>query len=78
MPEVFREPGYRFYFYSDDHIPIHIHVSYGEGEAKFNLLGKSARLVRNNGLKIRELRKAKLIIESNIDTIIKSWINYFS
>jgi hypothetical protein len=78
MPEVFRELGYRFYFYSDDHIPIHIHVSYGEGEAKFNLLGKSARLVRNNGLKIRELRKAKLIIESNIDTIIKSWINYFS
>lgn len=34
MPEVFRELGYRFYFYSDDHLPIHIHVSYGDGEAK--------------------------------------------
>ncbi len=36
MPEVFRELGFRFYFYSDDHLQIHIHVSYGDGEAKFN------------------------------------------
>jgi hypothetical protein len=78
MPEVFRELGFRFYFYSDDHLPIHIHVSYGDGEAKFNLLGNKATLVINNGLKSGELRTAKRLIEVNLDRIITCWVQYFS
>ncbi len=78
MPEVFRSLGYRFYFYSDDHMPIHIHVAFGDGEAKFNISNNFATLVVNNGLKANEIRKAKRLIEKNIDKIIISWIQYFS
>ncbi|MDO9634213.1 MAG: DUF4160 domain-containing protein [Paludibacter sp.] len=78
MPEVFRELGYRFYFYSDDHLPIHIHVSYGDGEAKFNVSGDGATLVVSNGMKANELKTAKRLIEANIDEIIICWIQYFS
>ncbi len=78
MPEVFRELGYRFYFYSDDHLPIHIHVTYGDGEAKFNVSGNRAILIANNGLKANELKTAKRMIEANIDRITTCWIQYFS
>jgi len=29
MPTVFTQDGYRFFFYSNDHTPIHVHVQYG-------------------------------------------------
>ncbi|GAB1414780.1 hypothetical protein MASR2M117_01860 [Paludibacter sp.] len=78
MPEVFRELGYRFYFYSDDHLPIHIHVSYGNGEAKFDVSGNNVKLMINNGLKVNELKIAKRLIETNVDRIVICWIKYFS
>jgi hypothetical protein len=37
MPEIFRVFGFRFLFYSNDHLPIHIHVRNGDGEAKFSV-----------------------------------------
>lgn len=37
MPTVFEKDGYRFFFYSNEHEPIHVHVRYGEGEAVFSV-----------------------------------------
>ena len=37
MPTIFRENGYRFFFYSnegDPREPAHVHVQKGSGEAK--------------------------------------------
>ena len=42
MPTVFEKDGYRFFFYSNDHRPIHVHVRYGHGEAIFNVEGEIA------------------------------------
>lgn len=39
MPTIFTENGYRFFFYSNDHDPIHVHVRKGDGEAMFNVEG---------------------------------------
>jgi hypothetical protein len=38
MPVIFREDGFRFFFYSNEGSPlepIHVHVRKGEGDAKF-------------------------------------------
>jgi len=35
MPTVFTKDGFRFFFYSNDHTPIHVHVKRGNGEAVF-------------------------------------------
>ena len=38
MPTVLRDAGYRFFFYSDEGDPLeppHVHVTAGEGVAKF-------------------------------------------
>jgi len=34
-PTVFREKGYRFFFFSREETRMHIHVISGDGEAKF-------------------------------------------
>lgn len=34
-PTVFRERGYRFFFFSREESRMHVHVEAGSGEAKF-------------------------------------------
>ena len=34
-PTVFKEAGYRFFFFSREELRIHVHVIPGDGEAKF-------------------------------------------
>ena len=38
MPELFRLFGLRFFFWSREHEPIHVHVQNADGEAKFDIL----------------------------------------
>jgi hypothetical protein len=33
MPTILEKDGYPFFFYSNEHCPIHVHVRYGGGEA---------------------------------------------
>jgi hypothetical protein len=35
MPKVFEKDGYKFFFYSNEHLPIYVHVRRGGGEAVF-------------------------------------------
>jgi len=37
MPKIFEKNGYRFFFYSNEHRPIHVHVRDGAGEAVFDV-----------------------------------------
>jgi hypothetical protein len=37
VPKVFEKDGFRFFFYTNEHPPIHVHVRYGGGEAVFNV-----------------------------------------
>ncbi len=47
----------RFFFYLDEHEPIHVHVSYNGKKAKIDLLPE-VKVVYNHGLKEQELKKA--------------------
>lgn len=75
MPIVFEKDGYRFFFYSNDHEPIHIHVRYGGGEAVFNLEGEVA-LRESAGLKVRELARAQELAEENKTVIVQYWYEH--
>jgi hypothetical protein len=37
MPTLFIFFGLRFYFYSEEHLPVHVHVQNVDGKAKFNV-----------------------------------------
>lgn len=75
MPTLFIIFGYRFFFWSNDHEPIHIHVSKADSEAKFQVL--EVELIENHGFKKNELKMIESLIEENKDIIIERWNNYF-
>jgi hypothetical protein len=75
MPTILLLFGLRFYFYSEEHLPIHIHVSNGTGKAK--ILVEPVQVIENKGLKPQELRKACDAVLQYRDEIIKAWREYF-
>ena len=75
MPTILEKDGYRFFFYSNDHHPIHVHVRYGGGEAVFNVESE-VELRESQGLKLRELSKAERLAEENKKLIIEKWHEY--
>ena len=77
MPTIFRKDGYQFFFYSNEHRPIHVHVRYGGGEAVF-VVENEVELRESQGLKLRELSKAQTLAEANREAIIQKWHEYFN
>lgn len=72
MPTLYYIYGLRFFFYSEEHLPIHIHVENGDGRAKVNVYPE-IRLVENNSIKPQDIRKALQIISVHQEDIIDKW-----
>lgn len=77
MPTVYREKGYRFFFYSNEHLPIHIHIEKENKTAKYDLI-PIVELVKSNGFNSSELREIRAIIENNTELLILKWNEYFN
>jgi hypothetical protein len=75
MPELFRFFGIRFFFFSNEHLPIHIHIKNADGDAKYEI--NPIRLIENNGMKNKDLKLAESIIEENQDIIEQKRKEYF-
>jgi hypothetical protein len=76
MPTVFTKDGFRFFFYSNDHAPIHVHVRRGEGEAVFEVEGEIV-LRESVGLKTRELARAEELAAEHQQLIVEKWHEHF-
>lgn len=76
MPTVFTKDGFRFFFYSNDHRPIHVHVQKAGGEAVFNV-ESGVELRESSGMKVSELRRAEELASENRDAILKHWHVHF-
>lgn len=75
MPTLFELFGIRFYFYSDEHLPIHVHIVNGDGRAKV-VLEPGIEVVSNIGIKPKDIKKALVVIETYRDEIINAWREY--
>jgi hypothetical protein len=79
MPVVFRERGFRFFFYSNEgspREPLHIHVEKDNVEAKF-WLRPAVQVAYNDGYDARTLRVLQSLVEANRDRIVRVWNEYF-
>jgi len=76
MPTVFEQEGFRFFFYSNDHTPIHVHVRYAGGEAVF-IVEESVELRESSGLKVRDLKRAQELAEEHRAVIVSKWHEFF-
>ena len=72
MPVVFEQDGFRFFFYSNDHRPVHVHVRHGDGEAVFDV--EAGVLLRESqGMKVSTLTKAQRLARENRSLILEKW-----
>lgn len=68
--------GIRFFFYPNDHEPIHVHVEFQGAYAKIQV-SPEVVLIENNGLKAQTIRKALDSVEFYKNDIIAEWHKVF-
>jgi hypothetical protein len=86
MPQVYRYFGLIFYFWSNDHLPAHIHVTdtTRERECVFDLIMENSILIEirmrtdiKPSLKSEEITNAKAFISVYYPQIIKKWFEFY-
>lgn len=75
MPTILFLFGLRFFFYSEEHLPVHVHVENGDGRAKIDV--ETAEVIENKGLKPKDLKRAVDAVRLYREDIINSWNEYF-
>ena len=75
-PTIFREGGYRFFFFSREEPRLHVHVQHESGEAKI-WLEPRVRVARNWGLTEKRLAAAVKLVQEHEDEIRKAWEAHF-
>ena len=75
MPKIFEKEGYSFFFYSNDHAPIHVHVRRGGSEAVF-VVEPEVELRESVGFNVRELSRAEDLIDDHLELIKQKWAEH--
>jgi len=76
VPTILREGPYRIFWYSHElGEPPHVHVDRDDCSAKFWL--SPVALARNIGFSARELRRIRVIIQTNQSSLEEAWHGYF-
>jgi hypothetical protein len=75
-PTIFREKGFRFFFFSREETRMHVHVYCERGEAKF-WLEPHIELAQNYEIPARDLRVVEGLIEAHANEIRKAWKKHF-
>ena len=76
-PTIFREDGFRFYFFSREESRMHLHVQCADGEAKF-WLEPAVELAANYRLSDQQIRSIRILIEAHVDEFRSAWTKHFS
>jgi len=79
MPKLFECNGYKFFFFSNEGIPIepcHIHVRKGGNLCKF-FVTPDVILASTWGMSSKELHILEKKVKENKDLIMRKWDEYF-
>lgn len=74
-----------FYFYSNEHEPIHVHVIHNACESIFDMIISDGTLVEIrqrarkgvDPLSAKDVKTAEQFIQTYANNIIRKWINFF-
>ena len=85
MPKIFEYFGFIFYFFSNEHEPIHVHVKHSGTECIFDLIlenGVLKDIIRREkqGARPLDSKDEKVAIEfinRYWPRIVKKWIDFF-
>ena len=85
MPKIYEYLGLIFFFYSNEHLPIHVHVTLAEFESKFELEYENGKLKNILVSKVKgrirleekdELVAIKFIKKYHLG-IVEKWVDFF-
>ena len=76
MPTLLTIFGLRFFFYLDEHEPIHVHVASNGKLAKIEL-EPQIRIVYNHGLNEQEMKKVVDTCKTYKEDFVKEWHKRF-
>lgn len=75
-PTIFREKGYRFFFFSREESRKHVHIICADGEVKY-WLEPEIKLAKNYRANSNQLKDIEKIIEAHYDEFTHAWESYF-
>lgn len=75
-PTVFREKGYRFFFFSREEERPHIHIVSADGESKF-WMEPEIEIAKNYYHSAKQIKEIEQLIKENRHAIIHAWNQYF-
>jgi hypothetical protein len=76
VPTVLRSGPYRFFFWSREHDPPHIHVESSNGKAVFELL--PVLLQRRKSYTPRELEQIERLVVDHRREFLRRWHEHFN
>ena len=68
-PTIFKENGFRFFFFSREEPRIHVHVSHADGEAKFWLTPEVIIAV-NYGLSDQQINAVRKLVILHYESLL--------
>jgi hypothetical protein len=84
MPKIFEYLAYIIRFYTNDHLPIHVHVQIDERESKaeFLFLEDDVKIIfkkvkSKTPLTLAEAKEISVFLKSNAKEIIEKWNKVF-
>ena len=85
MPKIYEYLGFIFYFYSNEHEPIHIHVTKADRESIFEIIMLNGQLLEikkrksrsKKPLTAKEEKETLVFIKEYHKKIVEKWINFF-
>lgn len=76
LPTVLRVDGFRFFFFSDEHLPLHIHVEKGNGYMRVEL--ETLKVTKRYKFSKNDEKKIITIIQEHKQKLIGAWDEYFN
>ncbi|AQG79346.1 DUF4160 domain-containing protein [Spirosoma montaniterrae] len=85
MPKLYEYLGIAFYFYANEHLPIHVHARYEQYETIFELIYEDGTLIdvqqRKSGsgpvLPAKKRKEAEKFVRAYYDKITEKWEAFF-
>ena len=75
MPTILKIDGFRFFFFSDEHSPEHIHIEKADSYARIEL--DTLKVTDSYNLNSKELKKLLKLVSENKSQLLGAWNEYF-
>jgi hypothetical protein len=76
LPTVLKVNGFRFFFFSDEHTPVHIHVEKGDGYMRVEL--ETLKVTNKQKFTKNDEKKILTIVKDHQEELIGAWNAYFN